>query len=118
MTSRGMTQVQFNAFLTLALYGSERLDSGPGHFTAKETTLIPLGRRLCGPQNWSGHCGEDDNPVLICRLSVFLDGGILGDESMWSLLTKHNSSLLQWPFTISPVCSKNLNNFSFSVVLP
>jgi hypothetical protein len=46
--------------LTSALDGGEWSASHPGHFTPKGP-WYPLDRRLSGPQNRSGHSGEEIN---------------------------------------------------------
>jgi hypothetical protein len=44
-------------FLTSALDGGELSASRPAHFTHRYS----LGRRLGGPQFWSGNCGEGES---------------------------------------------------------
>jgi hypothetical protein len=48
-------------FLTSALAGGEWSVSRPGRFTSGKEPLLPIDRRLGGPQNQSGRYGEVKN---------------------------------------------------------
>jgi len=44
-------EIEFHAFLTLALDGDDWTASRPALFTLRKDFPVPIGRRLGGPQN-------------------------------------------------------------------
>jgi len=50
-----------HSFLTLALDTGKWLTSSSGRFTPGEGGWYPLNRRMGGPQNQSGHFGQEKN---------------------------------------------------------
>jgi hypothetical protein len=63
--------VYIHVFLTSALVGSQWSASIPGRFTSSKEPRNPLDRRLHGPQNKSGRCGEEQKILPLRRLELW-----------------------------------------------
>jgi hypothetical protein len=73
MKSIGGVEVQLYEFLTSALDGGRWSASCSGRFTYRgKSPRYPLDRRLGGPQNRSGHGGEEKNSHNCTRPELIL----------------------------------------------